>query len=273
MMDLSMCSLLSLHDPRAKRADGYAMAALLLAVAAMTVLMTMAMPVWRHAARREKEAELIFRGEQYARAIGLFQRKFPGAFPPTIDVLVEQRFLRKKYKDPMVEDGEFQELRQVTATQPGGVAAPGTPGRGTTGGTRPGASTQPATPGGSSFGGQGGLAGPQGGIIGVASKSTEESIRMYNGRTHYNEWQFVYTPPAAMPGQGGQMPGGRGQRGGAGGRGDPGGMGPGGMGPGGMGPGGRPGGAGPGGRGRGMGPGGRGGFTPAGPTGPIRPPG
>ncbi|MFB3853640.1 MAG: hypothetical protein ACE148_07430 [Vicinamibacterales bacterium] len=267
MMDLSMGSLLSLHDPGPKRADGgYAMAALLLAVAAMTVLMTMAMPVWRHAARREKEAELIFRGEQYARAIGLFQRKFPGAFPPTIDVLVEQRFLRKKYKDPMTEDGEFQELRQVTATQPGGIAAPGVPGRG--------GATQPGTPGRSSFGGQVGLAGPQGGIIGVASKSTEESIRVYNGRTHYNEWQFVYSPPAAMPGQGGQTPGGRGQRGGSGGRGgDPGEMGPGGLGPGSMGAGGRPGGAGPGGRGRGMGPGTRGGLAPAGRGGPIRLPG
>ena len=31
--------------------------------------MTAVMPVWHHTARREKEAELVFRGEQYARAI------------------------------------------------------------------------------------------------------------------------------------------------------------------------------------------------------------
>ncbi len=40
-------------------------------------------------ATREKEAELIFRGNQYARAIGLFQRKFANTSPPTIDVLVD----------------------------------------------------------------------------------------------------------------------------------------------------------------------------------------
>ena len=34
--------------------------------------------------------------------------------------------------------------------------------------------------------------GAQGGIIGVVSKSTAESIRVYQGRTHYNEWPFVF---------------------------------------------------------------------------------
>ena len=91
---------------------GYAMAALLVSLGVMTVLMSVAMPVWRHQAQREKEAELIFRGEQYARAINLYQRKMgPGNFPPSIDVLVQQRFLRKKYKDPMTEDGEFEIIR------------------------------------------------------------------------------------------------------------------------------------------------------------------
>jgi hypothetical protein len=52
----------------------------------------------------EKEAELIFRGQQYAHAIGLFQKKFANAFPPNFDVLVEQRFLRKKFKDPITND-------------------------------------------------------------------------------------------------------------------------------------------------------------------------
>ena len=60
-------------------------------------------------ATREKEEELIFRGKQYARAIGLFQRKFANTAPPTIDVLVEQRFLRKKYKDPITND-DFQPI-------------------------------------------------------------------------------------------------------------------------------------------------------------------
>src|SRR5215216_2145543 len=79
---------------------GYAMAALLVSIGVLTVIMSVALPVWRTLAQREKEAELIFRGEQYARAVNLYTRKMgPGNFPPSIDVLVQQRFLRKKYKD------------------------------------------------------------------------------------------------------------------------------------------------------------------------------
>jgi len=44
------------------------------------------------------------------------------------------------------------------------------------------------------------------GIQGVTSKSKDESIRIYNGRTHYNEWQFVYTAPQNQ-GRGAQQPG------------------------------------------------------------------
>ena len=83
---------------------GYAMAALLVAMSVMAIMFTVVMPVWKQTARREKEEELVFRGRQYVHAIGLFQRKFANAFPPNIDVLVEQRFLRKKFKDPITND-------------------------------------------------------------------------------------------------------------------------------------------------------------------------
>src|SRR5688572_23954213 len=53
--------------------EGYAMAALLVAMSVMAVLMSVAMPTWSHMIRREKEEELIFRGNQYARAIGQYQ--------------------------------------------------------------------------------------------------------------------------------------------------------------------------------------------------------
>ena len=105
---------------RARREDGYAMAVLLVGMAVMAVLMTAAMPVWRHTTQREKEEELIWRGNQYARAIGLFQRKYANALPPSIDVLVNERFLRKKYLDP-VTGGEFQPLTGATPQ----AAAPG----------------------------------------------------------------------------------------------------------------------------------------------------
>ncbi len=122
---------------------GYAMAALLVSMSVMAVLMGAALPVWSHATQREREEELIWRGEQYRRAIMLFQRKYANTFPPTLDILVEQKFLRKKYKDPVTDD-DFQII-------PVGGAQPGVPGLG----GRPGGSTQPGAtqPGGTRPGG------------------------------------------------------------------------------------------------------------------------
>jgi type II secretory pathway pseudopilin PulG len=179
------------------------MAALLVTLGVMAVMLTAAMPVWRHQAQREKEAELVFRGEQYARAVGLYQRKMgPGTIPPNIDTLVQQKFLRKKYKDPMVPDGEFQiipfggagpQAGQAGSTQqqPGRVGGPGRGRQGTVGGPAFG-SAQPGRAGG--FTG--------GGVMGVVSKSTQASIRIYRGASFYNQWRFIYVQPQPGPGQG-----------------------------------------------------------------------
>ena len=255
---------------------GYAMAALLVGMAVLAVMMTVAMPVWKQMVQREKEAELVFRGEQIARSIGLFQRKFANAYPPTLDVLVEQKFLRKKYKDPITGE-DFVPLTQgqTQAGTPGGqpnTQRGGTPQTNPPGAAGRGSPFAPSTgtPGAGTPGGA-----PAGGIVGVTSKSKDVSIRLYNGRSHYNEWAFVYTPPATAAGRGGTTgPGGVGGTGGPGGVGGTGPRGGGGSGPPGGG-GGRPfpGGPGapPGGPGR-PGPGGPGGggspFTF--PTGPGR---
>ena len=195
------------------------MAALLVGLAVLAVMMTVAMPVWKQMVQREKEAELVFRGEQIARSIGLFQRKFANAYPPTLDLLVEQKFLRKKYKDPITGE-DFVPLTQgqTQAGAPGGPpAAPrgGTPPT-TPGGAGRGSPFGPGsgTPGSGTPGSGAPVGAPVGGIIGVTSKSKNTSIRLYNGRSHYNEWAFVYTPPApAAGGQGPGGPGGPGQRG------------------------------------------------------------
>ena len=190
---------------------GHAMAALLVAIAVMAILMSAAMPSWRQQMQREREAELIWRGEQYARAVGLFQRKFAGAFPPNLDVLLNQKFLRKRYKDP-ITGGDFQVLYQGAATQPGAVAPP-VPGAG------PGDSGRGPAPLGQPQVGPGAAstlqAGTSGGLIGVTSKSKATSIRLYNGRSKYNEWYFVYTSTSTQPGvapgaaRPGMMPGGQ----------------------------------------------------------------
>jgi type II secretory pathway pseudopilin PulG len=223
--------------------DGYAMAALLVAIAVMAVLMTMAMPVWNTQAKREKEAELVFRGEQYARAIALYQRKFANSLPPSVDVLVNDKYLRKKYKDP-VTGGDFQLLSgasvQANAGVPGGqVPGQATPGRGAAGtSTTPGqqtstrgstsafggtATARNQTGSGAGFGlGAGVGGGPggsvPGGLMGVTSTSTEKSLRLYNGRGAYNEWTFVAVQRnlnAGAGAQGAAAPGvdGRGGRG------------------------------------------------------------
>ena len=222
---------------------GYAMAALLVSIAVMSVLMTAALPAWRQQAKREKEAELVFRGEQYVRAIRLWEMKMgPGTRPPSFDILVQQKFLRKKYKDPMTEDGEFQPLfagvnlpQQPGGPQPGGPQ----PGRGVgvgVGGR--GIQPQPMPPQAGRSGIPTQIGG--GGILGVVSKSKEASIRIYKGGTHYNEWNFIYANASTAPGgRGAPMPGGRGGSPFPGGRGPDGrGMQPGGRGFGpGMGPG------------------------------------
>jgi type II secretory pathway pseudopilin PulG len=265
-----------------RRAQGYAMVALLIAMSIMAVMMTVAMPVWKQMAQREKEEELVFRGNQYVHAISLYGRKFANTQPPSIDVLVQGRFLRKKYKDPITND----DFVPVTAN----TASPGSPGGanpGSTGGAQGRVGAAPsvasaATPGGISqntpgaapqSGGRGispiGTPGsqPAGGIIGVASKSKDRSIRVYNGRTHYNEWAFTYQPQTQTPGggvPGSGVPGGIPGRGGPGGRGG----GPGPIGPGGRGPGPQRGGPGGPGFPRGGFPGGGPGF----PTNPSPPP-
>ena len=222
---------------------GYAMAVLMVALTVMAIMFTVVMPVWKQTIQREKETELVFRGMQYVHAIGMFQRKFANAYPPNIDVLVDQRFLRKKFKDPITND-DFVPI-------PAGQAVPGTaqpPGgqRGAAGGpTGPaGASAGAGAGAGSTAAGAGQRSGQQttstqsgagrssgppisagsigqtsGGIQGVTSKSKSQSIRLYNGRGHYNEWAFVYIQQQqaagagaagqATPGPGGQ----RGQRG------------------------------------------------------------
>jgi type II secretory pathway pseudopilin PulG len=221
------------------------MAAVLVTVAVMAIVMTAALPVWRQQAQREKEAELLFRLSQYARAIELFRAKNGGAWPPSVDVLVDGKYLRKKYKDPITGE-DFQPL-YVGQQQQGAPEGRGGQ-RGRAGG--PPAFGQPS---GTPAFGQGQTGNPGGGIMGFVSKSKETSIRNHRGATTYNQWQVTSadapTGPGAIPlGRGGQPGMGGPQATQPGGRGAPGrGVGPGGRGN-------------TGGAGRGTVPGGRGGF-------------
>jgi type II secretory pathway pseudopilin PulG len=222
---------------------GFAMAALLVAMSVMGIMLGVLLPAWRTQVQREREAELIFRGQQYVQAIELYSRRY-GGFPTTLDSLTSQnnRFLRKVYKDP-ITDKDFQLVYfgQVALATPQGAQAQqggrgATPAAGAAGAQRIGQPGQPTLT--TAQANQPGLVAvtptgqrPQNGagpIIGVVSTSKGESLRMYNGRNHYNEWLFVATaatqqagaPAGGAAGQGArgqQQPGrgvqGRGERG------------------------------------------------------------
>jgi hypothetical protein len=189
--------------------------------------MSAALPAWRHDATRQREQDLIFRGEQYARAVAMYVMKNNCALPTNVDDLVSRKFLRKKWKDPITGD-DFVLLPGVAPGAVGGQPVGGGPSRGGPSGTAPaGQAQQPSRgvsapapsgggrsmpsgasslPGGSSLGPSGpststGQSLSGGGIGGVMSKSTATSIMVYNGQQTYSGWQFVYQNALQKMGQ------------------------------------------------------------------------
>lgn len=206
------------------RDRGFIMVALLIGMSVAAIWMTAALPAWRQQVQRQKEEDLIFRGEQYARAIVLFQEKNRNALPPSIDILVSGRYLRKKWKDPITND-EFVPVGAGIGL-PGSAQQPGsgqTPGRGNQPATSqtPGRGNLPQTPVAPIGGGQS----QQVGITGVRSKSNATSIKIYQNQQQYSLWAFDAALIRARMGRLGQQgnpqggrPGGPGDRGGQGGQ-------------------------------------------------------
>jgi len=151
---------------------GFAIATLIVFAAVISILAAATIPVYQMRLQREREEELIFRGEEYVRAIQKYQRKY-NVNPPTIDALLNTdgiRFVRRQYKDPIT--GE--DFRIISVNPDGSVVgsntlnlAAGTPlNLGNTPGTNPqgnrggGAPQIPTTTGGSvGTGGTGGVVG------------------------------------------------------------------------------------------------------------------
>jgi type II secretory pathway pseudopilin PulG len=165
-------------------AGGYTLVVVVMAVAIMSIMMAVAVQTVSFQMQREREAELIFRGEQYVEAIRLYRQKF-GRYPMRMKELWEAdpKVLRRKWTDPITGSEEWgvvflgEEGQQV-----GGPVAPGQ--------QRPRATpTRTPTFGNRGLGGAGEKVGP---IVGVHSLSTDTSIKVYKGRTQYNEWKFVF---------------------------------------------------------------------------------
>jgi type II secretory pathway pseudopilin PulG len=190
----------------------------------LLITLTTALPDIYTAPQRDREEELIFRGNQYARAIALFHQQF-NRYSASVDELLKRtngfRFLRHAYPDPMTRSGKWRFIHANAAgvvldsstwtppTQPKNPptaeslqpALPGSnlnfpPGSEDQSGTEsskpaatlPTAETSPS----------GELKGAF--VVGVASTSPRRSIRIWNGYDRYAKWEFLGLPQTATGG-------------------------------------------------------------------------
>jgi hypothetical protein len=181
--------------------------------------------------RRQRELEMIWRGQQYTRGIKLYYRKL-GRFPTSLEDLTTPkigniRFMRQAYKDPMnTEDGSWRliyvgpagqligslnpSVNKVqmpsAAGQPGGTSTnPGTPAaavaQGTSGST-PGATGTGTAAQGTDTTGTDPQAVPMGdtptivggSVIGIGSKINQPSIIVFEKAHNYRLFEFILDP-------------------------------------------------------------------------------
>ena len=96
---------------------GFAYLWILFFVAFMGISLAAAGVVWEVRVRREKEADLLFIGAEFRRAIADYYRLTPQAakeLPPSLEALVEdrrglvtRRHLRRVYRDPVTGSNQW----------------------------------------------------------------------------------------------------------------------------------------------------------------------
>jgi len=149
------------HRAGALQHQGFTYLAALFLVGLTGIGLAATSEIWSHARQREKEAELLWIGEQFRQAIGLYYQRTPGAvkrYPERLEDLLEdkrylnvQRYLRRVYVDPMSAKPEW-----------GLVPAPG------------------------------------GGIMGIYSTVAAKPIRSVPGANSYQDWRFNYESPTTV---------------------------------------------------------------------------
>jgi type II secretory pathway pseudopilin PulG len=189
---------------RASRGRGVAFLILMMVLTILLISLTVAAPDIYTVGQREREEELIFRGNEYARAIMFYHRQF-NRFPTSVKDLIKKtngyRFLRHAYPDPMTRSGKW---RFIHANAAGVVIDSKTltppavkkPGENSSGGesqqaaktlTPNGETPQQSSSSTSSSDNE--VKGAF--IVGVASTSTKRSIRVWNNHDRYDEWEFL----------------------------------------------------------------------------------
>jgi type II secretory pathway pseudopilin PulG len=154
------------------RQRGFTYVGLLLLLALMSTALAGTGTLWSTESKREKEAELMFIGQQFTGAIGSFRERTPAGqkqrFPKQLGELLDdtrwptpQRHLRKIYIDPMTGGREWGLVR-----------------------------------------------GPGGEIMGVHSLSVARPLKRHGfpdlfeafaGAGSYRDWRFVYTAQPEAP--------------------------------------------------------------------------
>jgi len=154
-----------------RRQAGFSYFVAMFAVAVCSIVALRAVQNSATAARRDREAELLYVGQAYRQAIADYYAGSPGSakrYPPTLDALLRdpdttrtRRYLRQRYRDPITGSAEWG---LVYAYKPDGTVA---------------------------------------GIQGVYSLSAQQPIKVggfpealvaFTGATRYQDWQFVFQP-------------------------------------------------------------------------------
>jgi hypothetical protein len=168
---------------------GYALLMVIFFTALLLISTMVAAPRILTEGKREKEAEMIWRGKQYVRGVKLYYRKM-GRFPTSLDDLTKPktgslRFMRQAYKDPMsTGDGTWRLIYVGPAGQLIGSLKPpqtlqlptGGPGLGTPVANMAGNNQQqPSAFGSSSFGNAGSMGGSAAAGAGAAQGNNPQA--------------------------------------------------------------------------------------------------
>ena len=212
---------------RRNREQGYVLLMMMLFITLLAIFGASLAHNMAFELKRDQEEEMIHRGVQYSRAVRKFVKKV-GRYPTSLEDLENTnniRFLRKRYKDPitgkdfkLLHLGEVQLGNNTTALAgattaaalaggangqnlQGLIAAQGVAGlaaqgqqpvQNLNGDQDPNAAGNQS--GGNQHSGQFNQTFGGGPIVGVTSFSKKKTIREFNKKNHYNQWQFIYDP-------------------------------------------------------------------------------
>jgi len=149
----------------ARHQRGFTYLAVLLVVAMMGATLALTGMVWHTVVQREKEAELLFVGGEFRRAIRQYHTG-AGQYPRQLSDLLKdprfpgvRRYLRKIYFDPITGKNEWGLVRSPDGSIMGVFST---------------SSDEPLKKAGFAL-----------------------ADRDFEGKAHYSEWQFVVAPPSS----------------------------------------------------------------------------